>query len=90
MEQLWAALQEELKHEAGDGGPAQGGVLAKGVGVEVPAIRGVLFERFIQDWCYQGVGSVMVSRSEIAMDNRTVLVAVVILGLMKESYSIGR
>ena len=33
----------------------------------------------------------MVSRSEIAIDIRTVLVAVVIMGLMKEySYSISR
>ena len=44
VEQLWAALQEELKHEASDGGPVQGGVLAKGVGVEVPVIGCILFE----------------------------------------------
>ena len=83
MEYLRSSFQEELEKKAGYRGPLNSSVIAKSVVKEVPSencmyICVLILTLFSTN---QGAGSVIVRMSEMAMDIRTVFVAVIIMGL---------
>ena len=81
MEDLGSCLQRKLKQKARETAPFDGGMTTKGEGIDIPDEQKDKPKESEAE-CYQGAGRMMVRRSHMAMDRRTVLVAKLMLGLI--------